>query len=350
MRAKSPRQVSTSHSISAPIPVCSVSSSTCTSSTHSSTSSGAEAPAAATSRHTSTARRLAESRSQRSSSGATSAARSWRPRRKYAAGGPHSRPASSHEPNRAAQHHGVAPAVRFTFEAHRVALDVGVARLDVRQIGERRHPVGQRRTRPRCARCGRRDVRARMPASSRTSGDRIPCSRPAPTRSCSSGRATSTWSVALAASRPMSGCDVQGGVQFEPVRPDRQPLEEPLLVLARAAGRTSRSLRAWCVLAIHRPASTTVEQIEVGRRALRATLDTPSVEARAAASSMARGIPSRRPHRRATSDTSTCPTSAPAASSRSRNSSAAVSVGSERTGTTCSPSMSKRLPAGDDAP
>ena len=65
----------------------------------------------------------------------------------------------------------------------------------------------------------------------------------------------------------------------------------------------------------------------------------PSVAARAAASSRARGMQSKRRQTCSTIGSTIESRSAPAASARSRNSSTAVAGSSDRTATTCSPSM-----------
>ena len=138
-----------------------------------------------------------------SSSGRTTSARSWRPRRKNATGGPHSRAARSPERRCAASSDRVAPAVGLALEADRRCASTAALHgsANGRSVIVATHSA-MRRQRCRGVRRARRAARGRRRASSPASGS---ARRGGATRATTMLLCTSeaTCSVAACSSIPM---------------------------------------------------------------------------------------------------------------------------------------------------
>ena len=328
---KSPRQASASQRISPPRPVGSTSSIASISSAHACSCAGSVAPDADTiSAQQHGARGAGRRRTARAAAGRRRRGRGGRAGR-TATGGPHSRAASSPERSAAAQQHGVAPVVGLPLEADRVALDARRCRVGERQVGERGHPVGERRQRRSALAAARRAARGRRPAPSPASGS---ARRAAWASGVSMLLCTSeaTWSVAVGRVDAERAGDVVGGVELEAAGEHGQPAEQPLLVGVEQAVRPlDRGPHgAVAVVARRRPPSSRPSRSS--RAPTMAATPSVAVAGRGQLDGQRDAVepPAQLVDR---SSVERAPRSAPAAAARCWNSSTAVVAGSsERTG------------------
>ena len=167
--------------------------------------------------------------SHTSSSGRTTSARSWRPRRKKLAGGPHSPAASSPERGRAASSTASRqlPVSRSRRTEHRSTSAVhGVVGG---QAGDRGHPPGQRGPGGACARRARRGARTRTPASSPASGSGRRA-WPASTDTMLLATSDATCAVADGTSMPRAPATWRAASSSKPSTNTASHAEQPLLV------------------------------------------------------------------------------------------------------------------------
>ena len=227
---------------------------------------------------------------QRSSSGATRSARSWRPRRKKSAGGPHNPAASSPDRSRGREHHRLAPVVGLPLEADGLRSTAALHGSSDGSAGDRRHPVGHGRRAswrsPWASSCSR--AKARIVSSNRIAHARAVRRRPRTMLLCTSDSMTGRR---RGAAMPGAG-DVLAASSSKP--PGRRREARNSRCSSGSSRRYDQSIVAcivpWRPVA---PRRRRPQQRAWSSRPSRIAA-TPSVAARAAASSMASGRPSSR--------------------------------------------------------
>ena len=237
----SPVHASVSHRIRLPRPVRSTASMRSTSSAHASRWVRSVVPAADTTSAASTARRR-RGPAHRSSSGRTRSARSCRPSRKNAVGGPHRAAARSPRPTRRAT--PTASLQDSASRSSRGSLDGRRAGVREREVGDRGDPVGECGQRAP-ARRRRRVARGRTPASSPTTGT-APGRRPDRRPACACARARRgdrSWQRRRARRRCRCGWPRRARSHST----GRRQASGTGVARGSRGGRTTRrSSRAWC--------------------------------------------------------------------------------------------------------